>query len=155
MKKLLIILIITMLLTILLFIERSFGLPLLFLMGVLFFNTYIDERYEMWIGLWWGIILAVVFGIPIWLGIVSIGGGLWLFSYLVRVVASNLRRASIVVAIQSILLSMLLWGQMRLGWFFILYHLGVVVMIGLVMFVGRVRQYRVQTISFSKRMKYD
>lgn len=101
--------------------ERVFGLPILFVAGLLILYSKVEARYQLFLSIFFGVALAVFYSFSLWIGVLLIGILLLNFESFKRYLTSNSLRLLISVLLTN--LSIYFLTTPTLSWAWGIYHL--------------------------------
>ncbi len=150
MKKLLQTFFFTLFLLLVIVMERVVGLPILFLLGVIWYQVSVSELTRNMFAVFFGLVLATVYTIPFWLGIGLVAASGWGFFRLRVITTSYNRRILFVLFLSNMLIAISL--QILPTLFFVSYHTAVLSIITILLYTLQGRKKQV-TWKVSRRME--
>lgn len=133
--------------------ERVFGLPVLYLAGVIIIFSRINGMAQIFMSAILGFVLAVFYSFSFWLGVGLTGFILFGFSYLKKFITSSSLRLLILVLLANLLISF----RINYSWEFwsIIYHLAILLVLFLVLIFMAGINVNKSGIRISKRFRNE
>lgn len=141
--------VIIFLLTMVISLEKIFGLPLFFCVGVMVLTARLSLQGKNMVAVVLGLVLAVMYQVPFWLGIMLLAGQVCLFWNLERITPSVNRRLLLSVVVSNLLLA--IWLRLTPTLQVVGYHFVSVTVLTIILYLVQGWRYGPSLLGVSRR----